>query len=237
MKFANLLVILFCLLPVLALADFMLLEADFNDKISETPIGTGGPDLGEPIAVQTSLSARVRETPFATKSLEIMRAVEGPTEAVIWEFVGSASVDVGHVTMSVDVVFDAIHDFTLLDVREQGSWSSAFCNIYSSVDGNFRLSDAAGYYGTIGSYTAGPEYNLQVILDCENDTYDVFINGSPVVVDRSHGKVGVGIGRVAMKVVHSTPIDAAYSVDNLLITADEYTAAEGSTFSELKAIY
>jgi len=225
------------LLPGLVQADFTLLDADFDDKTVGDPIGVGGAVLGEPIEVVTShISAIVQDTPFDTPCLEHVRVVEGGSAWSVWEFIGGASVDVGNVFFSVDLWFDTQESFSI-KLNAAGSWGSKFCEIYTTPDGIIRLSDAAGYYGVIGNFVAGRLYNLQVNLDTVADTYDVFIDGSPVVEGRSHGIVDVGVGRVSFTVSHTTVVGAELSIDNLMVTADEYTPTEAGTFSSLKPLF
>ncbi len=237
MKNVNVLGVLILLLPVLALADFTLLDASFDDKTVDAPIGTGGPDLGEPIEVHAGLSATVRDEPFATPALEIVRVSEGSTAPVVFEFVDEASVDVGKVTVSFDVIIVTPDNYELITVYEQGFWSSTFAKIYTDSSGNLRLSDAAGYYGILGLYASQQFYNFRLVFDCVADTYDLFIDDVPIIEGRGHGKSGVGIGRLAFKIVHSAGLDSGFIIDELLVTADEYTAAENSSFSEVKPIY
>ncbi len=237
MKIANVLGVLILLLPVLALADFTLLDANFDDKTVDEPIGTGGAEVGEPIDVYAGLSATVREDPFPGHALEILRSSEGSTAPVIFEFLDEASVDVGKVTVSFDVIIVTPDNYELITVYEQGFWSSTFAKIYTDASGNLRLSDASGYYGILGLYTYSQFYNFKLVFDCVADTYDLFIDDVPIVEDRAHGKSGVGIGRLAFKIVHSASLDSGFVIDELLVTADEYTATETRSFSEVKPLY
>jgi hypothetical protein len=239
MRFVFLIALVLLVVPgvVPAVEVFTLLDADFDDKTVDEAIGTTGPDAGEPIEVDSHLSAIVRDTPFATRSLEIARIIDESGSWVSFEFVGSASVDVGNVEMSVDVIFSTMEAYSIFDVREQGLWSSTFCKIYSTPDGLIRLTDAAGYYGVISTCVVDQLYNFRVVFDTEADSYDVFLDDILLVDDRVHGKVGVGIGRQAFNHAHSSALGSSFHIDNFLVTADEYTAAEGSTFSELKLLY
>ena len=46
-------------------------RANFNYKTIDAPIGTGGPEIGEPISVDTTISAIVRDNPLFTPALDI----------------------------------------------------------------------------------------------------------------------------------------------------------------------
>jgi hypothetical protein len=239
MRFVNILSLALLLIPVLAPAqtEFILLDADFDDKTVDMPIGTGGPDAGEPISIDGDISTMVRENLFATPSLEIVRTLDGSTANLIFEFVGSASVDVGNVSMNMDVIFHTVDSYIIADFREQGYWSATFCQIYTISDGSIRLTDMAGYSGIIGWFVTGQPYNFQVVFDTEADTYDVYLDETPVIEGRSHGLVGMGIGRMAIKVSSSASVGAGLDIDNLLIIADEYTATARGSFSDLKHLY
>ncbi|MHC4970477.1 MAG: hypothetical protein ACYTF4_17945, partial [Planctomycetota bacterium] len=71
-----------------------LLEADFDDKTIDAPIGTGGAAVGEPVSVSPNIIATVRAAPFATPSLEIVDNNDDPPSgfagAARFEFIGSA---------------------------------------------------------------------------------------------------------------------------------------------------
>jgi len=233
MRFVIAIALALMLAPGLVSADFTLLDANFDDKVVGDPIGMGGPDLGEPISVDVVLTAIVQDTPFATPALEF-KYIDNPyAGSAIFEFVGGVSVDVGNVIVSFNVIFDSVDSYYML-VREQGGWGEKFCDLYTDTGGNLRLSDEAGYVGIVGSYVVDQEYSFQFIFDTVNDTYDVLQDGTPLVEDRSHGIVGTGIGRIAFKIVYSAAIGAEFTIDDLRVTADEYTAAIPSSFSEVK---
>jgi hypothetical protein len=238
MRVMNVIALVLLLLPVLVPATdlFTLLSANFNDKTIDDPIGFGGPDVGEPLSKSASLSAIVRNTPFATPGLEIVRISDGPAGYVLFEFVGSASVDVGNVVVGVDVVFESLDTYYIM-IREQGGWGSKFCELYTDPNGNIHLSDAVGPSVYAGTYVAGQPYHFEFLFNTVTDTYDVLQNSVPLIEDRSHGIDGVGIGRIAFKFAYSVLVGAEMSIDNLLIQADEFTAASPSNFSELKPRY
>ena len=78
---------------------------------------------------------------------------------------------------------------------------------------------------------------LSIDFDMENDTYTVELDGSPVLVDRAHGVTDMGIGTVWLSMDHTSLLNTEFSIDNMLMTADEYTATDISTFSEVKSSY
>ena len=236
MKIAKVLATVLCLFPALALAEFTLLDADFDDKTVDDPISLGGPDVGEPITVDPPVSAIVRNSPLPSPCLEIAHVLEGSAGAVVFEFMGEASVDVGKVAMSFDISFPENERFRV-KVHERGGWASKFCEIYTDTSGNIRLTDAAGYYGVIGSYNLDQVYNFQFLLDTETDTYDVLMDGTPLIEDRAHGLDGVGIGRLAFKIDHTAVVGASFVIDNVFLTADVYTATETRSLSELKTSF
>src|SRR5262245_63468512 len=54
-----------------ALATTTILQANFDAEPVDTPIATGGPSVGEPVSVTSTITAIVRPWPYATPSLKI----------------------------------------------------------------------------------------------------------------------------------------------------------------------
>jgi hypothetical protein len=237
MRVMSVIAFVFLLAPGIILADFTLLDADFDDKTVDFPIGLGGADSGEPLDVDSGMAATVRYMPFASPCLEIKRTHEGAISAMFFEFADGASINVGNVTISFDVILHNLDSFNIIDVCEQGYWSSPFCNIFTSTTGSIHLVDAAGYHGIIGSFLPGQIYNFQIIFDMFAGTYDVLLDGTLIVEDRSHGKTGVGIGRQVFSLGYSSLVGSGYCIDNLKVMSDEQITADISSFSELKLTF
>jgi len=237
MRLAMLLILIAALLPATAPAeaDFILLNANFDDKTIDAPIGTGGPEVGEPIDVGSQVDAIVRWSPF-TPVLQIIHTHETSTGFVTFEFVGGASVDVGNVTATLDMVIPEA-GFFKIRFLPAGEWGPDFCNLYTAANGNIYLTDNAGFAGVLGSYSVDVMFQIQVVFDTEADTYSIWWDGDPLITDRSHGIVGTGIGRFVAGIDSQAGLDDDFIVDSIHITADEYTPAGDASLSEVKALY
>jgi hypothetical protein len=237
MKLANVLGMILLLLPAMVLADFTLLDANFDDKTIDAPIGTGGAVLGEPIDISGPIASTVRDTPFFSNCLEIVKDEDlYSSGALRWGLIGDADVDIGHVWFGTNIWHDVLGDYTIR-FNDVGGYSGTFANVYWRLDGSIRCSDSNGYVGVIGTAVQGTMQTLSIDFDMENDTYTVELDGSPVLVDRAHGVTDMGIGTVWLSMDHTSLLNTEFSIDNMLMTADEYTATDISTFSEVKSSY
>ena len=112
----------------------VLLDADFDDKASGKPIGTGGAEIGEPVVLENLESAIVQNSPFPSHSLEI---IEDPrTEesgSVRFDLLESAEIDSGIVTIEVDLWFSQLSSNSII-ITEQGDSSYTFCQALLSLE-------------------------------------------------------------------------------------------------------
>ncbi|MHC4589736.1 MAG: hypothetical protein ACYTAQ_10460 [Planctomycetota bacterium] len=197
-----------------------LLEADFDDKTIDAPIGTGGAAVGEPVSVSPNIIATVRAAPFATPSLEIVDNNDDPPSgfagAARFEFIGSAEITTGVVTINAELWFDVLENYNLY-VREQGTSAQSFVSIKFLASGNIDANDADGSLGIIGSYETGRVYPVSLVYDMDAGTYDVHLDGSLVVAGEPHGVVGRGVGAVLFGTAHDLNLDGRFYVDNISV--------------------
>lgn len=212
----------------------VLLNANFDNKSIDQPIGTGGAAVGEPTDVNINVTAYVRDTPTPTPSLEISGGDTPTTGAVRFELLESLEITQGTVVVDVALWFIDDQKF-FLSIKEQGGSVHTFAKVYTAVGGAVRLSDANGYYGIIGSFTVGTTHQVRLVFDMDAGTYDVLLDGTPVVEDRSHGVLDRGIGGAIFGVDWSAPADSAFHVDDLLITADSFIFTDGFESGDMGA--
>jgi hypothetical protein len=148
-------------LPATERAVAELLWADFNDKPIDRPIGTGGAAVGEPVHVDPWVTAIVRAYPFPTPSLETQDNDDHTAGAVRFEFLGSAEITSGIVTITTALWFDTFEDYNLY-VREQGTSPRSFLSMHFTPTGAIVANDDDSSLGTIGSYELhqGPKRDL-----------------------------------------------------------------------------
>jgi hypothetical protein len=195
------------------------LQADFNDKTIDAPIGTGGASVGEPVEVSPSITAIVRAEPMATPSLEIQDNHDYSAGSARFEFLASAEITAGVFAISTDMWFHELSpgfDFFIY-IREQGSSANKFGDLRFTPSGSVTLYDSNGYYGNIGTYEIGRVYPVKYEFDMDAGTYDVYLDGVLVVDDRAHGVVDRGVGAVLFGCGHDSDYDGYFNVDNIFV--------------------
>jgi hypothetical protein len=234
------LVLILLLVTVPAAADTVYLEANFDDKPIDSPIGTGGPDLGEPVEVFPGVTAIVRGAPMASPSLEIQDIDDYMGDSVNFEFLGSAEITTGKVGISAMLWFTDLApgcDFSIF-VREQGSASKSFANILFLSDGTAQAGDANGPYHGLGTYETGRVTPFGIIFDMDLGTYDIWLDGVRVLEDETHGITDRGVGSVRFGCLHDSDLEGCFLVDDILV-ANYLPAAEvePAAWGQVKALY
>jgi len=195
----------------------VLLNANFNDEPIDQPIGAGGPELGQPISVFPGLSAIVRTGPMATPSLEISEAVGGSAFAARFEFLDGEEVTHGDLNIHMHIEAPQFDTFEV-NVREPGSSAQVFASVIFTGFGGIVASDQAGSIGTIGSYSINVAYELGILFHMDEGTYDIKLNGAPVISGRAHGVTARGIGAVMVGTGTLTTPGTLFYVDRLRVT-------------------
>jgi hypothetical protein len=207
-------------MPFASAADQTYLQADFDDKTIDAPVGTGGAAVGEPVVVDPYVTAIVRSSPPATPNLEIQDNDTYMAGSVRFEFLGGVEVTSGLVVIRVNV---RIPEFVeggavSISVREQGSAAQDFTDLIFFPDGAVTCSDAAGPLGGIGSYQEGLTFPVTIAHDLGAGTYGVWLDGTQVVVARAHGITGHGIGGVYFGCMHDTDLAGRLIIDDIVVT-------------------
>jgi len=196
-----------------------MLAAEFNNKTVDAPIGTGGASAGEPVQVDGTISATVRSTPFATRSLEIQDNSTCCDGYALFEFVDNLEVTEGTLTIATTLWFDQLNGYNLL-VREQGGVTKFFTNLFFFGGGTITQGDAQGLVGNIGTYSTGVPTPIVLRFDLDAGTYDIWINDVPVVIGRGHGITDRGIGSVLLGTRNDADLNGRFHVDDLAVTWD-----------------
>ncbi len=179
-----------------AAADTVYLQANFNDKPLDTPIGTGGPTLGEPVQVGSQIIATVRADPLATPSLEIQDNDDYAVGCVLFEFLGSAEITTGTVAVMATLWFHepgSGHSFCIY-VREQGSSAHMFTNLNFQPDRNISYGDQNTFPTLIGTYQTGRPFTVAIVYDLDAGHYDVYLDNSLALANEPHGITERGVG-------------------------------------------
>lgn len=200
----------------------VLLDANFNAHIPNQPIGTGGPGLGEPVTLSapSDFSAIIRAAPRTTNSLELAQLNPGSTRSARFEFLDAEEVSAGDV--QVRLIFHATQlDSYVINIREPATNTQAFLSLSLSGTGNIGANDAAGFAGTIGTYTANTDFQLKLIFHMDLGTYDIELDSVPLLTGRSHGLTSRGIGALLVGVGAQAAANSLFYVDNIRITAPD----------------
>ncbi|WP_395682125.1 hypothetical protein [Dokdonella sp.] len=195
----------------------VLLEANFNDEPIDQQIGTGGPELGEPISIVPGLSAIVRAGPMSTPSLEFSEAAGGNALSARFEFIGGEEVIHGDLNIHMRIKA-AQFDMFDVNVREPGTAAQKFTKIIFAGSGDISLSDENGSLFAVGSYSVNVVHELAILFHMDEGTYDVKLDGVSLVSARAHGVTERGIGSVLLGTDSSTTPGALFYVDRLRVT-------------------
>jgi hypothetical protein len=211
-----------------AIADQIYLDAHFNDKEIDEPIGMGGAEVGEPIDVPETITATVRDGPMGSPSLEIQDRHLWAGHAT-FELLDSAELTEGMVSVAADLWFDSIADgdSCTFMVCEQGSNQRRFAELVFRSDGSILLDyGESASYGHIGDFSAGRPFRVIIEFNMDVGTFDVWLDGVRVVEALSHGIADRGIGRVRVGCLFDADQDGRFSVDALSVT--DYFQAVGT---------
>jgi hypothetical protein len=117
------------------------IEADFEGKPVDQPIGTGGAAVGEPVEIVQSTEAIVRDTPMPSRCLEMSDIDEYFAGGAAFEFLNSAEYASGVVKIGMDLWFEGLEDYFVY-VREHGTAAEVFANVRFCAGGIVLAEDA-----------------------------------------------------------------------------------------------
>ncbi len=217
-----------------AVASQIYLEANFEGQVPDAAIGVGGAAVGEPISVDEGITAIVRDTPMLSLSLEIQDADTDYAGSVCFEFVESAEITTGLVTIEADLWFQEFDSYGIY-IREQGGGTCSFASLLFYADGSINCVDASlAPYGDIGTYEIGRSYRVVFKFDMDTGTYDVWLDGMLALPGAAHGITGNGIGSVLLGCVNDEDLTGLFNVDNITVS-DTFTDVLGTTWGRVKA--
>jgi len=221
--------------PVRA-GDFVLLDATFDDKTVDAPIGTGGALVGEPVSISPGIDVIVRDGVFVTPSLEIADQATLGTPFVRFEFVDSFEETAATVEITALLRFSEVDGYVFY-VREQGTSGSSFSSVTFTSGGTLTITDAAGVAFSGGSYAADTDHLLEITHDLLDGTWDLSLDGTPHVTNRSHGITDRGIGAILIGVQNDAELDGSIHLDRIRVTSDGLVPAASGSWGAIKALY
>lgn len=211
----------------------VLLNANFNDKPLNSPIGTGGPGVGEPIFVHPSIEAKVRASPMTTPAL-LIRKPSGMTYSnVVFDLPGSGEILDGDLRVAFTVRTPATSGNFLFRISAQGDSAFDFGRLELESSGKITATDASGSTGNLSTWAMNQTLKVEYIYHLQVRTYDLRINNELLLGNWPHGVIapGVGIGRL----VFATDQSTAWVVDDLFVTHTRTLLLEAISTSNISA--
>ena len=207
---------------------YLALDADFEGKPVNQPIGTGGAAVGEPVEIVQSTDAIVRDTPMPSRCLEMSDIDEYFAGGAAFEFLDSAEYTTGLVKIEMDLWFEELEDYFVY-VREQGTAAQTFANIRFSGGGIVVAEDADTTPGqVVGTYEADRVVPIVIQFDLDKGVWHLTLDGMRVLADEPHGVTERGVGQVIIGVSHDEDLDGKVNLDNLLVTWNDSPPACGA---------
>jgi len=224
-----------------AVAETVHLAANFDDQPLDQPIGTNGPEYGQPVWVDPDITAIVRDYPLPTANLEIQDIDDYSAGYVRFEFLGSVELTSGFVTMSMNLWFHELSPGYSFQIgfREQGASAYNFCNLNFVEWGEVYCYDQDTNNGMVGTFEVGRAFPIIVSFDMDAGHYSVWLDGELAVDNEPHGVVGRGVGALICGCMNDPDVESHFNIDDILVTDQEIvTAAENpATDSVLTRLY
>lgn len=204
-----------------------LLDADFEDKTPDEPIGTGGAVVGEPVSVGSRLKTTVVDRWIdgepATRVLELEREPFGPGSSIAsWQFLRQARVDDGFVLAEFKLTPLAVNDGLVALATDDGTElvSLVLRRIGNRIAARFA-DDEEGI--VIGEYVVGETITVRLACDLEVRQCSVGLNDDWPILGRPFSSALVGDLEVARLLTGFTAIGLAgrpYQLDDIQVMAD-----------------
>ncbi len=198
-------------------APYKFLQANFNNKTLNAPIGTGGFEVGEPMQVNSSITAIVRETPHHTPSLEIQDNHDYGAGYARFEFFKNAEVIGGDLYLLAHLRFDEYDSYKICLRENQSGAAENFLDLHLAGNGNINCSDGGGTVGIIATYETDRIYEFLAVYDLNAGTYDIYWDGALVLNDEPHDIVSAGIGSILFGCANDANYLGRFYVDNIFV--------------------
>lgn len=203
----------------------VLLDANFDDKKIDEPIGTGGAAVGEPVFVTDSLDAIVRKEPGSDDNLELELSA-GPGNSALhsrFEFLDLAEIADGVLRIGAELILGKADTFTHVNfyVREQGTAAQSFASLRLSDNGILRLSGAGIDPVSWPDRVLLEGRNaIELVFDMDEGRYWLWFNDEELAPPEgyAHGITARGIGGVSTGLAASSEKPRSARLDSLLVT-------------------
>lgn len=208
-----------------AAGPIVLLDAHFDDKTPDAPIGTGGAALGEPTFVHPVLDAVVRAEPGSGTNQELELAA-GPGTSTLstrFELLDSVEIMEGMLHIEVEFILGTSETFRSvhLYIREQGGSAVSFANLTLRDNGTLALSgDGIAPQSWPGLVQFEARNEIELMFDMDQGRYWFWFNGADLAPSDgyAHGISERGIGRLSASLAASSDDPRSARMDGLLVT-------------------
>jgi hypothetical protein len=194
MKAASMFVPLVALLLTAAVtvrADQTYLEATFDDKTIDAPIGTSGAAAGEPAWLEGPCTATVRSAPFNTPCLEIEQASTPGLARAVFELLDGVDPNSGLVVLVADVWFEELSSQHEYDIHiYSANWGTTVFAMTINWDSGVNVWSTGGPTQTIGSAPTGRSFPILIALNMDARTYSVWLDGTLAALDLTMSPTG-----------------------------------------------
>jgi hypothetical protein len=213
----------------------VLLDCDFDSEPLDTEIGIGGAAVGQPYS--STAPAFVRDTPFATPSLEIGDDSPNSAQSVRFEFLNGWSLSTGVLTFSMNLWFDTPGQYTNLYIREHMWAAQSFMNLRFNGSGGVQYSYAgSGGAPTVGTFLFHAVQPLTIVFDLDAETVSATLDGTPLLTDEPFGGVPLGIGSLLLGMDADVDSLGTVSIDDLLVTStNDPNPVDAASWGRIKA--
>ncbi len=218
-------------------ADQTLMEATFDDKAIDQPIGTGGAIVGEPDYVTPEIEAIVRSAPFGTPCLEIHNT-HATLNRSVWFSLPGASISSGLVVIILDIWLTG-----------SGPGWEPYCEIYNEnnqaltyfrfqADGTIAVGSGDGPI-YVPSFPVGRHLPVLFAIDMDADTYSAWFDAIECVTDAPLERAGSDLKKIWFLTGSNCDPDNRYSIDKIRVIdwMPDDIAVEPVSWGQIRALY
>ncbi len=211
-----------------AIATTTLLDADFQAHTVDDPIGTGGPTVGEPIAI-TNMDAIIKNgVPFGSKYLQL-RDRSTLNETIRFGFLNEAKVDTGTLSISFDLAVGNQDLFMTFSNQIPGQGGSPILLRFDADSDSMEITGNGGPVHYAAPYVEQQVYSFRFDFFHDFDFCDVYIDAVPWVTGAPFNDTTPMTAEVAITLLNDPDSTGVVGIDNILATIaeDEYVGVAG----------
>jgi len=172
---------------------------------------------------------------MSTPCLQITDVDDYYGGAAWFGFLGGAEISSGQVVIRLQIWLPEMDGQSCsIGVREHDSAAHTFIDLDFASDGSVFCYDENGSAGIDGTCPLNQAVPIRIAFDMTAGTYDVTLNGTPLVVGRAHGVTGAGIGSVLVGCNNDGNVGDHFYVDDLYVADGDPTPAEPASWGAVK---